>query len=243
MNFKRLAVLAALGTATVSGAALAETTVNVGVTSQYLFRGLAQSDGAAVSGGIDYAAESGFYVGTWASTINFGGTPNLGDAGSTGAEIDFYAGFGGAAGSVAYDVGVIYYYYPEEDEFDMPDPSYNTFEIYGSLGFGPVSLGAYVAPGDYFGAVNADGTDADGAYGLSLGLSLPVSELLGFDALIALHDGEGNEAFTPDGDGYVEYSVGLSAESESGLSFGLALVATDIDDDDLKPIISGGYSF
>ena len=64
MNFKHLAVAAAVSSATFSGAALAQLSGNVGLTSEYFFRGLAQSGGSAVSGGLDYAAESGFYVGT-----------------------------------------------------------------------------------------------------------------------------------------------------------------------------------
>lgn len=235
MNFKRLAVVATLGSAAVSGAALAEVSVNVGVTSQYLFRGLAQSDGAAINGGIDYAADSGFYVGTWASTIGFGGTPNLDGGGSTGAEVDVYAGFGGEAGGMAYDVGLIYYWYSEEDENDMPDPSYNTIEAYGSIGFGPVTVGAYFAPDTYFGV-------DESAYGVNVAFSAPIGEKLSFDAFVGHNGGEGNEAFA-NGDSYLDYSIGVSAASESGMSFGFALVATDIDDDDIKPIISGGYSF
>jgi uncharacterized protein (TIGR02001 family) len=234
MNFKHLAVAAAVSSATFSGAVLAETSVNVGVTSQYLFRGLEQGPGAAVSGGIDYASESGFYVGTWASTIDF--APVAGSA-----EIDLYAGFGGEAGGMAYDLGLIYYWYPEEDEdaamagVPGPDPSLNTIELYGSLGFGPVTLGGYFAPDTYFGI-------DESAYGINVGLSVPVSEKLSFDAFVGHNGGKGNEALNG-GDAYLDFSVGLSAESEAGLSFGLALVATDIDDDDIKPVVSGGYSF
>lgn len=234
MNFKRLAVAAALGSATVSGAALAEVSVNVGVSSQYLFRGLEQGDGAAVSGGIDYASESGFYVGTWASNIDF--APVNGSA-----EIDLYAGFGGEAGGVGYDVGLIYYWYPEEDETGTnPDPSLNTVELYGSVAMGPVSVGVYFAPDTYFGV-------DESAFGVNLGFSAPVSEMLSFDAAVQYNGGDANEiivaGFTGEMEEYLDFSVGLSAESESGLSFGLALVGTDIEDDDIKPVISGGYSF
>ncbi len=232
MNFKRLAVAAALGSATVSGAALAEVSVNAGFVSEYVFRGLSQSGGAAVQGGIDYASESGFYVGTWASTIGF--TPD--QLGGSGTEVDFYAGFGGEAGGMGYDVGVIYYWYPEEDEVAMPVESFNTIELYGSVALGPVTLGAYYAPDTYFGV-------DDSAYGINLSFSAPITEMLSFDAFVGHNGGDGNEAFTPDGDSYLDFSVGVSAESESGLSFGLALIATDIDDDDVKPVISGGYSF
>ena len=227
MNFKRLAVAAALGSATVSGAALAEVSVNVGLASQYLFRGLEQTSGAAVSGGIDYASESGFYAGTWASTIGFA------SGSGTGAEMDFYAGFSGESGSFGYDVGAIYYWYSEEDEGGAsPDPSINTIELYGSVSFGPATLGLAYSLADYFAV-----TDDTVIYPY-LDLSFPVSEMLALD----LHVGQ--QTFSEDGiDDVVDYSIGLSAESESGLSFGLALVATDIDDDDIKPVISGGYSF
>lgn len=237
MNFKRLMAGSLIGAATLaSPAAFAELSANVGVTSQYLFRGLAQTDGAAINGGLDYASESGFYVGTWGSTINFGGSPNLGDGGSTGTEVDFYAGFGGEAGSIGYDIGLIYYWYSEEDELDKPEESYNTIEVYGSLSFGALTLGGYFAPDTYFGV-------DESAFGINLGLSLPITEVLSFEAFVGHNGGDGNEALTPDGDSYLDYSIGLSASAESGLTFGFALVATDIDDDDLKAVISGGYSF
>jgi len=236
MEFKRSVISAAvLGATVFSGSALAGTSVNLGVTSQYLFRGLAQTDGAAVQGGIDFAGESGFYAGAWASTINFGGTGDA-DGSSTGSEVDLYLGFGGEAGSVGYDIGAIYYLYTEEDETDMPDPSYNTIELYGSISVGMFSLGAYFAPDTYFGV-------DDSASGVSIGFSAPVSDMASFDFSIQQNMGGGNEAFTPDGDSYLDYSIGISGESESGLSVGLAFVGTDIEDDDPKFIVSGGYAF
>lgn len=230
MNFKHLAVAAAVSTATFSGAALAQLSGNVGVTSDYLFRGLPQSGGAAVQGGLDYAADSGFYVGTWASTINFGADP-----GGAGAEVDVYAGFGGEAGGMGYDLGVIYYWYSEEDEVDNPDPSYNTVELYGSLSFGLFTVGAYYAPDKYFGV-------DENAYGVNLAMSLPVSEKLAFDVFVGHNGGKGNEAFA-NGDSYIDYSIGFSADVGNGFGAGFALVGTDIDDDDPKFIVSGSYSF
>ena len=47
-------------------------TFNVGVVSDYIFRGISQTHGdAAIQGGIDYADPSGFYLGTWLSSISF----------------------------------------------------------------------------------------------------------------------------------------------------------------------------
>ena len=99
------ASLLASATTAGSGVALAEAplTANVGVTSNYIWRGVTQTgDTSAVSGGIDYAHDSGAYVGVWTSNIN-----NTG-----GYEQDLYAGYGFAAGPVSLDVGYISYMYP-----------------------------------------------------------------------------------------------------------------------------------
>ena len=58
--------------AMLSGPAVAEITGNATVTNNYLWRGLTQtSNNAAVQGGIDYAHDSGFYIGTWVSNVNY----------------------------------------------------------------------------------------------------------------------------------------------------------------------------
>src|SRR5690349_14450604 len=47
-------------------------TANVGLFSEYIFRGISQTGGKpAVQGGFDYAHSSGFYAGTWASNISW----------------------------------------------------------------------------------------------------------------------------------------------------------------------------
>ena len=47
-------------------------TGNVGIFSQYIFRGLTQTGRKpALQGGFDFAHESGFYLGTWASNISW----------------------------------------------------------------------------------------------------------------------------------------------------------------------------
>ena len=67
----------------------AELSANIGVTSNYLWRGVTQTDdGAAIQGGIDWSHDSGFYLGTWASNIDWG-------VGSSGVEVDFYGGYAG----------------------------------------------------------------------------------------------------------------------------------------------------
>src|SRR5207237_1081318 len=47
-------------------------TANVGLFSEYIFRGISQTGGRpAVQGGFDYAHASGLYLGTWASNISW----------------------------------------------------------------------------------------------------------------------------------------------------------------------------
>lgn len=83
--------------------------VNVGLASSYIYRGLNQSDyKPALQIGADYAHESGFYIGTWASSIRWIKDFGLGTG---NAEIDLYAGYKGSAGPIAYDVGVLQYFY------------------------------------------------------------------------------------------------------------------------------------
>jgi uncharacterized protein (TIGR02001 family) len=108
---------------------------NVGVVSDYLFRGISQTHGgAALQGGIDYAHPSGFYVGAWGSTITW--VKDWLGSGST--EIDVYGGFKNsfAGGDWTYDVGLITYNYPShgsEIRGALANP--NTSEVYGSIGY------------------------------------------------------------------------------------------------------------
>ena len=256
MEFKRSILSAALVGATVfSGTAVADTSVNFGVMSDYLFRGLPQSGGTSAFGGIDTSYDSGLYIGTWVAQTNFAG-----GTGGADTEVDLYAGFGGEAGGIAYDIGAILYLYTEENEPKpaagaKPPANNNTFEIYGSASAGLFSLGFYYAIGDYFGATNVDNPSeaADGAYGISLGFSAPISDMMTFDASIATNGGEGNEFYTQSfglgstDDSYIDYSFGVNAEAESGLFMGLSLVGTDIEgplgSDKPKVIVSGGFAF
>ncbi len=98
-----------LATALLAGAgvAQAELSANLGVSSNYYFRGITQTDdAAAVSGGIDYGHDSGLYIGTWMSNVDFGGKEDV--------EVDFYAGFANEIGDtgIGYDVSAWYYWYP-----------------------------------------------------------------------------------------------------------------------------------
>ena len=57
----------------------ASVSANVSIASDYIWRGMTQTDGIAVSGGFDYAAEGGFYAGIWGSNVNFNDSTGSGN--------------------------------------------------------------------------------------------------------------------------------------------------------------------
>lgn len=105
---------------------------NVGVVSDYLFRGVSQTHGGgALQGGVDYTHPSGFYAGAWGSTITW-----VEDwLGSGNTEIDVYAGYKGSiTEDLGYDVGLITYNYPGHGNLSpgaLADP--DTKEVYAGL--------------------------------------------------------------------------------------------------------------
>lgn len=144
---KTLITLAAAAAVIAPSLAMAEVSANVAVTTKYKYRGQDQSDAAkavlpAIQGGFDWT-DGGFYLGNWNSSVGFLG----------GTEMDVYGGYRGEAAGLSYDVGALYYYYPGTDS------SGNTTEIYGSLGWGPLSAKySRVVSSKYFGIVDGKGT-------------------------------------------------------------------------------------
>lgn len=113
---------------------------NAALTTEYRFRGVDLSGGdIAVQGGIDISHSSGFYIGTWGSsldedTVGYGHT-----------ELDIYGGWSGDLGGVTADIGVITYIYPNAGPGD-----FDYIEVYGSLAktLGPAEakIGVAYAP-------------------------------------------------------------------------------------------------
>ena len=77
--FNKKIITAAVATALFAGmgatqAQAIEASANVTLTSDYRFRGISQTgEDAAIQGGFDLGFEPGFYIGTWASSVDFGG--------------------------------------------------------------------------------------------------------------------------------------------------------------------------
>ena len=122
MKLIKLSLAAALAT-TVSFAADFKkelvVSANVAMTTNYVWRGMTQTDDTmAIQGGFDLGYK-GAYIGAWGSNISF----------AKGMELDIYAGYIDVISDFSYDVGFIQYVF-------VDDVSANNFgEIYAGVGY------------------------------------------------------------------------------------------------------------
>ena len=112
--------------------ASAELSTTVSLVSDYTFNGVSQTDNSpALQASLDYGIND-FYVGTWASNVDFG------DNEDTNIEWDFYAGnYFQLSQAVGIDTGIAYYTYYGQDDKDGNTASdeYAYPEIYAKGGF------------------------------------------------------------------------------------------------------------
>ena len=95
-----------------------EISANLAITSNYVWRGMTQTDNsAAVQGGIDLRYK-GFYLGTWGSNISWTNDDR------SSLEADVYAGYKNSFGGVGFDIGYILYGYPNVSDLNNFDELY-----------------------------------------------------------------------------------------------------------------------
>lgn len=230
----------ALAFAALAGNALAQTpaaappppehtvTANVGLFSEYLFRGIAQTGGKpAIQGGFDYAHSSGFYAGTWASNVSW--LEDFGAYNRSSMEWDFYGGFKANIGDsdFFYDVGTLYYYYPGKRNPGVINA--DTWEIYAAIGWKWVSLKFSYSLDDYFGA-RPNGQKTDGTYYLDLSATYPIGDtgvsLIGHVGYLDVrHDGSDGDLSTGGKVGYTDWKAGVSYTIPEGPVKGLEIGA------------------
>lgn len=218
MKLKLVAAAAALVS---SQAALAQAapepdysySFNIGAVSDYRFRGMSQTRlKPAIQGGADFSHKSGFYIGTWASSIKWikdGG-------GDSDVEVDVYGGYKFTGGPVGFDIGVLRYLYPGSDLPVNPD----TTEIYVAGSYGPATLKYSHGVTNIFGFA-----DSKNSYYLDLAATfdtgywgLTVTPHVGYQRV------RNNSGFS-----YVDWSIALGKDFGNGLSASLAYVGTDND--------------
>jgi uncharacterized protein (TIGR02001 family) len=217
----KLAVLSSLLLA--SGAALAQATpdytlsYNVGLVTDYRYRGISQSRlKPALQGGVDFAHKSGFYLGTWLSTIRW-----VKDSGATkgSVEWDFYGGFKGElAKGWGYDLGALYYHYLDNNLGPLPGfVNPNTTELYGAVTYGPATLKYSHGITEIFGFPNSSGSGY-----LDLSATFDLGSGWGITPHIGHQKVRNNSPAS-----YTDYSVTVAKDIGNGFSATAALVGTD----------------
>lgn len=231
MEFKRSMLGAILvGAAAFSGSAFASGfTGNVGVMSEYVYRGIPQgtSGDPAVQGGIDYAHDSGFYAGIWSSSLAGG------EGSGTGTyEIDGYLGFGGDVGGFGYDIGALYYGYPKSKESGGSDIGTVEYHIKGS--YGPVAVTYYYSD-DWF-------DSGKSAQYINGALTLPITDSLSAGVSYGYSFGK---VFKDADAEYSDWSLSLTKTVTDSLSATFSVVGSDADngDDDPRFLIGAKYAF
>jgi uncharacterized protein (TIGR02001 family) len=220
MKKSLLALAAALALPVLPTVAHADLAFNVGVVSDYRYRGISQSRlKPAVQGGVDWSHSSGFYLGAWASTIKW-----IKDAqGDASLEIDLYGGYKGEiTKGVNFDVGLLTYQYPGAvtagfSDFGLKNP--NTTELYGAITFGPATLKYSHSTTTLFGL-----PDSKGSGYLDLTASFEVAGIT-----IAPHIGHQKvSGIGSDVASYTDWSLTASKDF-SGVLLSAAIVGTDAD--------------
>lgn len=209
---------------------------NVGLYSQYIFRGMTQTDSSpALQGGVDYTHSSGFYLGAWGSNVSWPrdnyGAPDTGSYYESGGslEIDLYGGYRTELGKsgVTLDVGALQYYYPGR-KTDSTWAKINTTEVYGALSYGWLQAKySQVVSKDAWGwgKTSLGGSDANGTYYAELNLTVPVSDLIkapylnGVTALahVGRQDFSGK---SNDYASYTDYKLGFQKAFDNGVNVG-----------------------
>jgi uncharacterized protein (TIGR02001 family) len=234
---KKLIPSLALAALTLSGAAFAQApapaaaapapdytlSANVGLVSDYRFRGIAQtSKKPALQGGLDFSHSSGFYAGTFLSNVKW--VKDFNGASKGGYEWDLYGGFKKEVfDGFTLDAGLITYRYPGNNSGDAGTLGAGLFsradtnEWYLGAGYKMFTLKYSRSMGDFLGNLNSSGSsyiDLSAAFDLGNGISL--TPHIG-------HQKVKNISIA----NYTDYSLTLAKDFGNGLSASVAYVGSD----------------
>lgn len=206
--------LVALAVALALPAGAQEFAFNIGAVTDYRYRGISQSRfDPALQGGVDVALPAGFYVGVWASTIEWINDFNA----DSDVEIDIYGGYKGQiTEGLGFDVGVLRYEYPG----NKLNPNADTTEIYGALTFGAFT-------GKYSHSVTNTFANPDSKNSFYLDLSaafevfggVTLTPHIGYQKIKGPFEGPAS---------YTDYAL-TASKAFGGLVVSAALIGTDAD--------------
>lgn len=220
-KFTVLAGAAAAALAMAGAAHAGETTFsgNVALSTDYVFRGISQTnESPAVSGGFD-ASKGIFYAGTWASTIDF-------SANDAELEVDLYAGVKPVVGPVTLDLGVIGYFYPDaSNEGATGEADYVEFKAGASVA--PVEGLTLTGALFYSPEFTLDPNSGDGLY-VEGTAAFTVSEMVSLSGALGNQSVDNANYYGVGEDSYTTWNLGGTLSWE-GFGFDLRYFDTDLD--------------
>jgi len=210
-------------------------TFNIGVVSDYRYRGISQTKmKPALQGGADWSGGA-FYAGTWLSTISwvkdsmkiYNGANPTATVEEKGAPVewDLYGGMKGdiIKDTLTYDVGGLAYVYVGEKfhEIGMSNP--DTGEVYGALTYGVVTAKVSISATPLFGVPKSKGSQYyDISANFDLGSGFTLTPDVGYQNVTGSF-AKANKV------SYTDYSLTLGKDFGKGLSGSLQVIATDAD--------------
>lgn len=215
-------------------------TYNIGVVSDYRYRGISQTKlHPAIQGGVDYA-QGPFYVGTWLSSINWvkdsmkaynnaqeSATPPGQTVSTSGAPVEWDL-YGGTKGDIikdtlSYDVGVLAYVYLGQKFHEIGLANPDTGEVYGALTYGVFTGKVSISATPLFGVPKSKGSQYyDLSANFDLGGGFTLTPDVGYQNITGSYSKAVNAS-------YSDYSLTLGKDFGKGLSVSLQVIATDAD--------------
>ncbi len=186
---------------------------NAGVTSDYRFRGIAQTSfKPALQAGVDFAHKSGFYLGAWGSNVSW--IEDFAGATQGSLEVDLYGGYKGEISKdFTYDLGVIRYQYPGNNAATNA----NTTEVYGALTYSVVTAKYSRSTSNFIANADSKGSEyLEIAANFDLGNGFTLTPRVGrqFVANGPVYD-------------YTDYALTLGKDFGNGLSATVAAMGTN----------------
>ena len=205
---------------------------NVGLYSQYIFRGLTQTGREpALQGGVDYSHASGFYLGAWGSNVSW--VRDGGYKEDSSLELDVYGGFKNTFGDTdfTYDIGALQYIYPGKKATGVQEV--NTTEVYGAVGWKWLTFKNSFVVSD--GAFGID--DGRGSSYSDLSAVYPIGET-GYSVLahVGYQYFDGSDVgLAPGNDNdkqwsYMDWKLGVNKAWNNGVNVGAYYTGTNTDD-------------
>ena len=192
---------------------------NAGVTTDYRFRGIAQtSTKPALQVGADFTHKDGFYLGAWGSNVSW--IKDYVGATKGSLEVDLYGGYRGDTGmGVTYDVGLITYQYPSNTAAAVLANA-NTTEIYGAVTYNIVTAKYSRSVSNFIANPNSKGSQYfEVAAAFDLGNGFSVTPRIGHQWIPNVAGDAGD---------YTDYAVTLGKDFGNGLSGSVAVIGTNV---------------